>query len=29
MNQGISETLEPIKRICKGKGGKEEIAANQ
>lgn len=29
MNEGISKTLESIKRICEGKGGKEEIAANQ
>ncbi|MBD2100144.1 SRPBCC family protein [Leptolyngbya sp. FACHB-261] len=29
MHEGISKTLESIKRICEGKGGKEEIAANQ
>lgn len=29
MNEGISKTLESIKRICEGKGGKEEIAANK
>jgi uncharacterized membrane protein len=29
MNEGISKTLESIKRICEGKGGKEEIEANK
>ncbi len=29
MDEGISKTLESIKRICEGKGGKEEIEANQ
>lgn len=29
MNEGISKTLESIKRICEGKGGKEEIDANK
>lgn len=29
MNEGISKTLESIKRICEGEGGKQEIAANQ
>lgn len=29
MNEGISKTLESIKRICEGSGGKEEIEANK
>ncbi len=29
MYEGISKTLESIKRICEGKGGKEEIEANK
>lgn len=29
MNEGISKTLTSIKQICEGKGGKEEIEANQ
>lgn len=29
MNEGIAKTLESIKRICEGQGGKEEISANQ
>lgn len=29
MNEGIAKTLESIKRICEGKGGKEEIEANK
>lgn len=29
MNEGISKALESIKRICEGKGGKEEIEANK
>lgn len=29
MYEGISKTLESIKQICEGKGGKAEIAANQ
>lgn len=29
MNEGISKTLESIKHICEGKGGKEEIEANK
>jgi len=29
MKEGISKTLESIKRICEGKGGKEEIEANK
>lgn len=29
MSEGISKTLESIKRICEGQGGKQEIAANQ
>ena len=29
INEGISKTLESIKRICEGKGGKEEIEANK
>ena len=29
MNEGISKTLESIKRICEGKGGKKEIDANK
>lgn len=29
MNEGISKTLESIKRICEGTGGKVEIEANQ
>ena len=29
MSEGINKTLESIKRICEGKGGKEEIEANK
>jgi VCBS repeat-containing protein len=29
MNEGISKTLESIKHLCEGKGGKEEIEANK
>jgi len=29
MNEGINKTLESIKRICEGRGGKQEISANQ
>lgn len=29
MNEGITKTLESIKRICEGQGGKEEIEANK
>lgn len=29
MNEGISKTLESIKRICEGTGGKEEIEVNK
>lgn len=29
MNEGIGKTLESIKRICEGTGGKQEIEANQ
>jgi len=29
MDEGISKTLESIKQICEGKGGKEEIEANK
>lgn len=29
MKEGITKTLESIKRICEGKGGKEEIEANK
>lgn len=29
MNEGIAKTLESIKRICEGRGGKEEIEANK
>jgi len=29
MNEGISKTLASIKQICEGKGGKQEIEANQ
>lgn len=29
MNEGISKTLESIKRICENQGGKEEIEANK
>lgn len=29
MNEGISKTLESIKQICEGKGGKQEIEANK
>ena len=29
MNEGISKTLESIKNICEGKGGKKEIEANK
>lgn len=29
MNEGIAKTLESIKRICEGQGGKVEITANQ
>jgi uncharacterized membrane protein len=29
MNEGIGKTLESIKRICEGKGGKQEISPNQ
>lgn len=29
MNEGISKTLESIKRICEGTGGKVEIEANK
>ncbi len=29
MDEGISRTLESIKRICEGLGGKEEIEANK
>lgn len=29
MDEGISKTLESIKRICEGTGGKEEIEANK
>lgn len=29
MNEGISKTLESIKHICEGAGGKEEIEANK
>jgi uncharacterized membrane protein len=29
MGEGITKTLESIKRICEGQGGKAEIAANQ
>ena len=29
MNEGIAKTLESIKRICEGQGGKQEIEANQ
>ncbi len=29
MNEGIGKTLESIKRICEGTGGKQEISPNQ
>jgi uncharacterized membrane protein len=29
MNEGITKTLESIKRICEGQGGKVEIEANE
>lgn len=29
MNEGIQKTLESIKRICEGTGGKQEISPNQ
>jgi uncharacterized membrane protein len=29
MNEGIAKTLNSIKRLCEGTGGKEEISANQ
>lgn len=29
MNEGIGKTLESIKRICEGQGGKQEISANR
>jgi uncharacterized membrane protein len=29
MGEGIDKTLESIKRICEGQGGKQEIEANQ
>lgn len=29
MDEGITKTLESIKRLCEGRGGKEEIEANK
>lgn len=29
MNEGVQKTLESIKRICEGTGGKQEISPNQ